>query len=643
MADKSIESETIFNTLNSSLHQYFALANSNETSQPLYDEIVANEKRYSQGVLIDQGGMKRISKTQDELTGRPVAMATLLTPEDPIKAERFLREARLTAALEHPNIIPVYDIGLNEDEAPFFTMKLITGKSLKSIISEQYSSSQGKRLSLHELLDIFIKICDAISYAHSKGVLHLDLKPANIQIGEYGEVLICDWGLAKVIDSPDEAFSGDLDPCIYNDITLDGVIKGTPGFMAPEQIDQSIATKNQQTDTYALGGILYALLTGRPPVDFKEVQETLDETLKGSILQPSSLNPAIPLSLEAVIMKALRSKQNERYQSVFGLRSDIHKWLGGFATAAENAGFLKAAWLLLKRHKTVTAFMGIIILSTVSFFIKIRHSEKVAIEALSLYEEEKKQTQIIGREASPRLVYLAKQALDGFEYDNAIEIINRAIDRDPKNLVAYGLRGQIQFYRQEFNQAYESFNQSKKFKKNYLVYYDLTKKYKSMKSDEDLLPSKEFITLLKIFENKEDIYKLYRFETGRYTSLDDHIKTVFYMLQHNNPQVENWKFKFSYTDEATILDISGNLNMSNIACLRELPIDILNISNTEVWENRVIEQLPLRELNIVNTKFDSINGILKIPTLETIYIDTDKWTNIKTSKRPHLKIIREEG
>jgi serine/threonine protein kinase len=661
MATKEENSEKVFATLNPTLHQYYNLANSElETPQPIFDEIIANEDRYKQGVLINQGGMKRILQTVDALTGRPVAMARLHEPENAVKAERFLREARLTAALEHPNIIPVYDIGITEEGDPFFTMKLIGGRSLSSILKSLSKGEEKTDLSLQTLMDIFIKVCDAMAYTHSKGILHLDLKPENIQVGEFGEVLVCDWGLAKVIDSPDELVDTDLDPCLYNDITLDGVIKGTPGFMAPEQIDFELGEKDKRTDVYALGGILYSLLALRPPIDNKDVQKTLDETIEGKIKPPSQTtqNRDVSPSLEAVVMKALCSKQEDRYQSVSELRNEIYKWMGGFATAAENAGFLKSSWLFFKRHKAVGLLLILIVASTIFSLIKIKENEnraveneqravvneKRAVEALILYEEEKKQTEIIGREASPRLVYMAKQALNLFEFDKALQIVAKAIDRDPNNKVAYAMKGKIHFFRQEFHQAIESFKKSGKFQKHkpYKKFNSLANKFAPLKEkDKDLLTSTKLINLLKVFTNTEDIYKIFRFEVQNYVSLEEHMRICRVMLKHNNPQVETWNFNFSYNDDTASLDISGNEMMSNISCLRNLPIDYLDISGSEAWQDWVIMDMPLTELNISNTKFKTLKGISKMKTLKKLILSKNKFHKFNTKENPELKVIRQ--
>ena len=387
-------------------------------------------------------------------------------------------------------------------------------------------------------MDIFIKICDAVAYSHSKGILHLDLKPSNIQVGEYGEVLVCDWGLAKVIDTPEDTIDGELDPCLYNDITLDGVIKGTPGFMAPEQVDISLGDKTKRTDIYALGGILYTMLTLQPPVKDDNVQTVLDNTVAGTIPSPSSLNIQrnIPLSLEAVAMKALEKEPQDRYRKVNEIRQEIHKWLGGFATSAENAGFFKAALLLFKRHKTVAFLLIFILISMIYSIGVISQKEQIATEALKLYEEEKRQTEIIGKELSQRMVFLAKQSVNSYDMDEALEFIDRAVESDPNHAIAYHIKGRVHFYRQEFNLALESFANIPKTKNYNIQKYAVpAKKFAKLKLDEKFLKAEHFIELLKLFRDTTDMFKLFRYEIKNYTDLNEHMKICRFMLQHHNP------------------------------------------------------------------------------------------------------------
>ena len=267
---------------NDSLAQYFDRAHLYESSElgrraevfeavsssSAVGEFAALEERYEDGGCINEGGLKRILECRDLATGRIVAKAVLKKAADAAAVEQFLREGRITASLQHPNIVPVYDIGLDGDLLPYFTMKLIEGDSLREIVGKLREGNRGycNRYTLPVLVDIFLKICDAVAYAHSRGILHLDLKPDNIRVGEFGGVLVCDWGLARKIDAEEleqESDGRHLEGIEDAGFTLDGEIKGTPGYMAPEQASGSTEERSKRTDIYALGAILYALLAQR--------------------------------------------------------------------------------------------------------------------------------------------------------------------------------------------------------------------------------------------------------------------------------------------------------------------------------------------------------------------------------------------
>ena len=183
-------------------------------------------------------------------------MASLKQDAKDQRKEHFLKEARLTAALQHPNIIPLYDLGLKSTQ-PWFTMKLVSGTTLDKTLENLKRNRSVELSDLNERLDAFMKICDAVAYAHSRGVLHLDIKPDNIQISEYGDILLCDWGLAKVMASVcDEEL---LECYTFNpkglDLTIDGLIKGTPGFMAPEQTRLIKGKSGEYTDIFFLWAV----------------------------------------------------------------------------------------------------------------------------------------------------------------------------------------------------------------------------------------------------------------------------------------------------------------------------------------------------------------------------------------------------
>ena len=204
---------------------------------PLYGQLCSLQERYGQPELIAVGGMKRILKVLDRHGNRHVAMARLHEDASDLLFDPFIREARLTALLEHPNVISVHDVGVDKEGQPYFTMDLKVGDGLDVVLQKALADG-GHPLS--DRLDIFLKVCDAITYAHSRDVIHLDLKPANIQVGHYGEVLVCDWGLGKLIGGTDEIDDDVLlNPDLLSEMTVYGQVKGTPGYMAPEQIGRA--------------------------------------------------------------------------------------------------------------------------------------------------------------------------------------------------------------------------------------------------------------------------------------------------------------------------------------------------------------------------------------------------------------------
>ena len=226
-------------------------------------------EHYTDLEFYQQGGSKTVYKAFDERTGRQVAYAQLADDATEVQQDAFLREARINAMLQHPNIVPVYDIGTKDGKA-YFCMKFVEGFSLAKLIESLKQDSQS--LTITEILDIYLKVCDAIAYAHDRGVVHLDLKPDNIQIDDFGDLRVCDWGLAQILDGHDDVHyqMPDLEKYSFSQVdlnckTLDGYIKGSPGFMAPEQTGIYKHSKSVYTDTYSLTCILYALLTLEVP------------------------------------------------------------------------------------------------------------------------------------------------------------------------------------------------------------------------------------------------------------------------------------------------------------------------------------------------------------------------------------------
>ncbi|MGJ8676039.1 MAG: serine/threonine protein kinase [Akkermansiaceae bacterium] len=317
---------------------------------PSFTELSSIERRYTKEVFIGNGALKDVYQCYDEKTKRLVALARPRTLLGPDCYDLLIHEAWLTASLKHPNIIKIHDTGVDHTGKPFFTMDLKGNTSLVEFVR--------KATEQRTLLETFMKVCDAVAYAHSKDVLHLDLKPENIQCDLYGEVLVCDWGLSKKIEAlPEDIRLDELDTIGRK--TLYGEIKGTPGYMAPEQVMPN-GVKDQRTDIFALGCILHYILTSEPPYKGEE-KEALYKTANETIVSPGLRYPdlGIPKSLNAVVMKALSFSPEGRYSSVKHLQHEIGSFLAGRTTRVEKPGFIRQVVSFGSRNRLAAAISAV--------------------------------------------------------------------------------------------------------------------------------------------------------------------------------------------------------------------------------------------------------------------------------------------
>ncbi|MCM8535495.1 MAG: serine/threonine protein kinase [Lentisphaeraceae bacterium] len=367
--------------------------------EELLDKLSSLHERYSSEEYLAEGGMKEIYRVKDGSSLRSVAKAVLKSShKDKEHFMSFIREARITALLEHPNIVPVYEISQKNGE-PFFIMKELTGEGLDKILGKlkEGDSSYLAKYKLPVLLDVFIKVCDAIAYAHSRGILHLDLKPDNIHVGEFGEVLVIDWGLAKNLNDNSEVQSSQF---VTSEIdvgqTMNGWVKGTIGYMAPEQAQGKNDEKNKQTDIYALGAILYSILSYRAPYDNKDKDKALK---KISLGQYTPLTGNHPSALVAVAEKAMARDIEKRYESVLNLTTDVNRYLQGFATEAQDAKFTEHLKLFYKRHKLpvslAASFLLILVVVTHVFINSLKEKERFARKSA----EEARKSELVALES----------------------------------------------------------------------------------------------------------------------------------------------------------------------------------------------------------------------------------------------------
>jgi serine/threonine protein kinase len=285
------------------------------------------------------GGLGKLSVAYDELLGRQVVIKEVrhdLTDNQDART-RLLREATITASLQHPGIVPIYGVGELPDGRPFYTMPLVHGQSFRQAIERMHEMppQAADRLAiLRDLLERLAVVCDVVAYAHSRGVLHRDLKPANILIGDYGETIVIDWGLAKHQTSSTEELpsEGSAAPgWMKTDAseTMTGHQMGTPAYMSPEQATGDVRGQSPASDVFCLGAILYHLLCGRAPFAGRgdDVREVLDLARTGQFPRPRTVNRQISPALESIILKAMARHAEERYSSAHILARDLRGWL----------------------------------------------------------------------------------------------------------------------------------------------------------------------------------------------------------------------------------------------------------------------------------------------------------------------------
>jgi len=295
--------------------------------------------------LHSTGGIGQVWIAHDQILGRDIALKELKADKarSPRNRNRFFREAQLTGQLEHPGIVPVYEYATNDDGSrSHYTMRFVKGRTLTEVIRayhEQRKANSGAAVSseLIRLLNDFTSICQTIAYAHSRNVIHRDLKGDNVIIGDFGEVIVLDWGLAKRLDeNPVETeFESDLEQTLVpsdevpgnSSGTMQGEKLGTPAYMAPEQATGQVDLIDKRTDVYGLAAILYEILVGEPPFQGKSIVEILNRVIHHPPRRPSEQIPGIPIELEQVCLRGLSKDRNERQESASELAYQVEGWI----------------------------------------------------------------------------------------------------------------------------------------------------------------------------------------------------------------------------------------------------------------------------------------------------------------------------
>ena len=292
------------------------------------------DARYRDQGRLGRGGMGEVRLCQDIRIGRDVALKVIRDDraEHERARTRFFTEARVQGQLEHPAVVPVYDLDTTANGRPYFTMRRVAGRTLADILR---MDDRGE-YTRHRLLSAFSQVCLAVQYAHERRIIHRDLKPSNIMLGDFGEVYVLDWGLAKALDEQESAGGEGGDPVSFDELggsaeTVEGEVLGTPGYMAPEQLDGVHGNVGHHADIYALGAILFELLTSEPLHPRKTPQQAVGSTIEGADARAHARCPdsQVPPELEAICVRATRYDRADRHASARELQQAIERYLEG--------------------------------------------------------------------------------------------------------------------------------------------------------------------------------------------------------------------------------------------------------------------------------------------------------------------------
>lgn len=452
--------------------------------------------RYSKIREHARGGLGLVYLAQDRELQREVAIKEIQRKlvNRPESKTRFLLEAQLTGWLEHPGIVPVYGLGKYPDGSPYYVMRFIQGESFARQIESFHNAHPAKNSNIFDsrefrgLIGRFVDVCNAIHYAHEKGVIHRDIKPANIMLGKYGETLVVDWGLAKCLRSNTQINSADTKPLTAQDnhfdssSTRNGELMGTPLYMSPEQAKGLNQQLTPVSDVFSLGATLLTLITGDRPVNGQTTPVVLQNLRQGKVRFVREIVSAAPKSLDAICRKAMAIAPENRYPTAEALAEDLERWM---ADEAVNALQGKESWLdvsgrLMRRYRswTVPLAVSILLVSILSVIAAIlvndaRKKEYIAKNEAQSYRRDALDRYRVSRSAIDNWLIESSEALTYFPATQSIrkELLTRAAkdyaalsesaSKDPElqleSIRAMARVGDIQMDQEEYVQARKSY------------------------------------------------------------------------------------------------------------------------------------------------------------------------------------------
>lgn len=602
---------------------------------PLYKNLRLRQERYISEKFIAAGGEKAVFSVYDTYSCRNVALARPIFHRFDSEKEQFIKEALICSKLQHPNIVPVYDIGVDCADIPFFTMKLFAGDTLKDILKKlkEENPEYQKKYTLSKLLIIFINLCDAIEYAHLHNVIHCDIKPENIHIDRFGSVLVGDWGLSKIIPTTHLSYNKessliDLEVNVINTNPEPGSVRGTPGYLAPEILNGA-HSGDTQSDIYSLGALLYELLSYEKPVSGKTPKEVFENTKKHNIkpLEVRASWERHPEAIKNVVMKTLSLNPAERYSCVQDLRKEVTNYLHGFATDAEKSSYLTLLRLMIHRHRLVSGLIAgftILILFIVLSAYNQIDAEKaqaeikrdIAEKNLMLFKEVNKKAKLLSDNLS-KLVQNSKYiSLDSIKYrilahGYAINYETNPVEKE----ILLSEKAQLHFIMQEFNKALSCLENARDNEKHdsYQLYKECERLVRIKENDSELFSYDQLNSYLENPHDSKIAMQLFYLHVKRDSVLHplkikESVRKVLNLI--NDVNIDNFTFDVELDDNKTLLDLSHAPYTDFILPIEtQRPYNVLSvlkpyaINFSHSWFNEVskLRGLKLQKINIANT------------------------------------------
>ena len=621
------------------------------------EERSLSESRWTNQEYFAEGGLKKLYKVYDRWNERVVIKAV---PKNDNDHQSFINEAQRLASLEHPYILPVYDIG-TEDGKPYFIMKLIEGTRFSQVLK------QGK-LSQEQSIDIFIKLCNAVSYSHKSGVLHLDIKPDNIQISEFGDITLCDWGSSRFIND----FSNKL-------------IAATPAYMAPEMYNGEASI---QSDIYVLGLLLFEILSGSNPFVDSDLEKTIAKNKKAEV----NLSLISHKSLRAICIKALKKDQAYRYHSVNDLLDDLEQFKLSLPVSAEQAGVLRKSYLFCRRHPhslLVVLFLLSALVITVFIFAGSLNSQRQKAEDLAQkYLKERDQRLELSETQSDILSKQAWIAFNQYRHREAQNLVDLSLHKKrlAEALLLKGVLAMISFKPDEARNIFQNLNASE--------VREYSQQLEVLMSWEDLLkenPEKWIEQIITFRKFDAFFYHHYIGHLMNSSEISDEKKEIFINQLYKNlitnrekdfqvkilengrklvflgkiAEIHLFPFKALRVKKLDLSQSSGSIHyytMTNLHYFSELEeINFLNTGYTNYTELqglplkklsvdsfggdkylKYLQLLPINELTLGGTNIDDLRPLLKFTKLRKINIPK-QMINLpgfkKVSEKYNVKII----